>query len=104
MPGPLSRDEAATRNLAPRRMILLRDFQTGFHFFGPDRHQLIFDAGRAVPAESNHAFTGIEWNTPGRVAMSGDWGIMTVARCIVTVPTSVLAEDVIRFDPQLPVE
>jgi len=66
--------------------------------------QLVAAAGRAVPVKLNHAVTGIAWNTPGRVALSGNWGAVTAARRIVAVPTSVLAEDVIRFDPPLPVE
>ncbi len=65
---------------------------------------LVADAGRALPVKVNHAVTGIDWSTPGRVIVSGDWGSLTGARCIVTVPTSVLAEDVIGFDPPLPVE
>ncbi len=64
--------------------------------------QLVVDYARGVPVRLNHVVEKIKWGEHGRVEVNGEFGTITARKCIITVPTSVLASDAIEFEPELP--
>ncbi len=65
---------------------------------------LVAALGAGLDVQSGAAVTGINWQVGGGVQVAGAFGVVAARAVIVTVPTSILADGTIRFDPALPPE
>ena len=66
--------------------------------------RLIADVWAAVPVQTGRTVQQIDWSRADRIAVSGDFGSLTAAQVVITVPAPVLAAEGLRFNPPLPVE
>ncbi len=58
--------------------------------------------GKAIPVTLNAPVKMIRWGTRGRIVAEGDFGAVEAKAAIVTVPTAIVAEGRLAFDPALP--
>ncbi len=63
---------------------------------------LVTDGYADIDARLGHAVRTVRWQQANRVEIVGDFGTLTAKSVIITVPTTVLAEEAVQFDPPLP--
>ena len=58
--------------------------------------------GKGVPVTLNAPVKTIRWGTRGKVVAEGDFGKVEAKAAIITVPTAIVSEGRLAFDPALP--
>ena len=64
--------------------------------------RLVADYGAQVPVRLGAAVDRVAWDEGGGVTVSGPFGAVSARAAIVTIPTGVLRDGRVRFEPELP--
>ncbi|ONG55688.1 hypothetical protein BKE38_08880 [Pseudoroseomonas deserti] len=64
---------------------------------------LLESLAAALPIRFGAVVERVDWSAP-RIAVEGSFGRVTAGALVVTIPTSLLAGEAIRFDPPLPAD